>query len=137
MMRWTAGLIGSVMSARPADVTICSNQRCWRNRARLLSGSGVVPGPSRNQACDERAEQGFAASARAVHELEEAEIKRQLVLRDAPVRAKPRAQQRPKPLHRVDVHLAEPVAVLVAGILASGVADRLVLVQFCAGGGAQ
>ncbi len=91
---------------------------------RLLSGSGVVPGPSRNQACDEGAEQGFAASTRVVHELEEAEVERQLVLRDAAVRAEPGAQQRPKSFHRVDVDLAEPVAVLVAGILASGVADR-------------
>ena len=33
MMRWMAGLIGSVMSALPAEVTIRSNQRCWRNRA--------------------------------------------------------------------------------------------------------
>jgi len=85
-----------------------------------------MPGPSRNQACDERAEQGFAASASVMHELEEAEIEGQLVLREAPVRAQPGAQQGPKAFHRVDVDLAEAVAVLVAGILASGVADRLV-----------
>ncbi len=30
--------------------------------------------------------------------------------------------------HRVDVHLAEPVPVLVAGILAAGVADRFMFV---------
>ncbi len=65
---------------------------------RLLSGSGVVTGTSRDQGCDERTEQGFAASARVVHELEEAEIERQLVLRDAPMRAQSRAQQRPKSL---------------------------------------
>ncbi len=57
------------------------------NPVGLLSGSGVVPDPSRNQACDERAEQGFAAPARVVHELEEAEVVRQLVLRDTAVRA--------------------------------------------------
>jgi len=39
--------------------------------------------PSRNQACDKGAEQGFAASAGVVHDLEEAEIEWQLVLRDA------------------------------------------------------
>ncbi len=61
-----------------------------------------------------------------MHELEEAEIKRQLVLRDAPVRAQPGAQQRPETLDRVDMDLAEPAPVLVAGILAAGVADRLV-----------
>ena len=59
-----------------------------------------------------------------MHELEEAEVQRQLLLRDSPVGPQPRSQQRPEPLHRVDVHLAEPVAVLVAGVLAVGVADR-------------
>jgi len=77
----------------------------------LLSGSGVVPGPSRHQACDKGAEQGLAASACVVHELEEAEIERQLVLREAPVRAQPGAQQRPKAFHGVDVDLAEAVPV--------------------------
>jgi len=89
-------------------------------------GFGVVPGPSRNQACDEGAEQGFSASASVVHELEEAEIERQLVLRDAAVRAKPGAQQRPEAFDRIDVNLAKAVAVLVTGVLAAPMADRLV-----------
>jgi len=57
----------------------------------LLLGFGVVVNSSRNQACDEGSEQGFAASAGVVHELEEAEVKRQLVLRDASVRSQPGA----------------------------------------------
>ncbi len=77
----------------------------------LLSGAGVVAGMSRDQARDEGAEQGFAAPARVVHDLEEAEVERQLLLREAPMRAQPGAQQRPEPLHRVDVDFAEPVAV--------------------------
>ncbi len=44
---------------------------------------------SRDQAGDQGTEQGFAAPASVVHELEEAEVKRQLVLRDAAVRAQP------------------------------------------------
>jgi len=72
---------------------------------------------------DEGAKQGFAASPSIVHELEEAEIKRQLVLRDAPVRSQPGAQQRSESFHGVDVDLAKPVPVLV-----TGVADRFVLV---------
>src|SRR3982751_1324115 len=79
---------------------------------------------SRNQACDKGAEQGSPTPARVVHELEEAEIERQLVLRDAPVWAEPGAQQRPEPFHGVDVHLAEPVPVLVAGVFAASVADQ-------------
>src|SRR5215212_7097921 len=81
-----------------------------------------------DQGGDEGSEQGFAASACVVHELEEAEIERQLVLRDAAVRAQPGAQQRAEALDGVDVHLAEAVAVLIARILAAPVADRLVLV---------
>jgi len=65
---------------------------------RLLSGSGVVAGTSRDQAGDEGAKQGFATSPSIVHELEEAEVERQLVLRDAPMRAQPGAQQRPEAL---------------------------------------
>ena len=76
--------------------------------------------PSRH----ERAEQGLATSARVVHELEEAEVKRQLVLRDAAVRAQPGAQQRPEPLNGVDVDLAEAVAVFVAGMFAAPVSPR-------------
>src|SRR3954465_4215348 len=42
------------------------------------------------------------------------------------MRAKPGVQQGPRPLHRVDVDLAEAVAILVAGVLATCVADGLV-----------
>jgi len=94
----------------------------------LLSGSGVVAGVLRDQARDEGAEQGFAVSPSIVYEMEEAEVERQLVLREAPVRAQAGAQQRPEPFHRVDVHLAKAVAILVAGILSASVADRLVSV---------
>jgi len=94
----------------------------------LLLGSGVVLGPSRDQAGDEGTEQGFATAARVVHELEEAEIERQLVLRDAPVRSQPGAQQRPEAFHGVHMDLAEAVPVLITGILALPMADGLVLV---------
>src|SRR3954466_11749986 len=88
-------------------------------------GGGAV---SRNQACDKGAEQGSPTPARVVHDLKEPEIERQLVLREAPVRAEPGAQQRPEPLDGVDVHLAEPVTIFVARILAPGMADRFVLI---------
>ena len=91
-------------------------------------GSGVVLSSSRNQAGDKGAKQGFAASACVVHELEGAKIQGQPVLRDAPVRAEPRTQQGPKTFQGVDVDLAEPVPVLVAGVFAASMADRLVLV---------
>src|SRR4051812_39258675 len=83
-------------------------------------------GTSHDQSGDEGAQEGFAAAAGVVHELEEAEIQRQLLLRDAPVRAQPGAQQGPRALHGVDVDLAEAIAILVTGVLAPSVADRLV-----------
>ncbi len=79
-----------------------------------------MAGTSRDLAGDEDAEQGIAASPRVVHELEEAEVEWQLVLREAPVRAQPGAQQRPEAFHGVDVDLAEAIPVLVAGIRNSG-----------------
>ena len=78
----------------------------WK-QVRLLLGSGVLASLS-HQGCDEGAQEGFAAAPGVVHELEEAEIERQLLLRDAPVRAEPGAQQGPRPLHGVDVDLEKP-----------------------------
>ncbi len=95
----------------------------------LLGGSYWVSGwwrASCHESRNQGAEQGFAAAACVVHELEEAEVERQLVLRDAAVRAQPGAQQRPEALDGVDVDFAEAITVLVARILAAGVADRLV-----------
>src|SRR5262249_28631084 len=40
--------------------------------------------------------------------------------------AEPTPQQRPEPLQRVDVHLAEPVAVIIPGELTGGMTDGLV-----------
>src|SRR4051794_38383816 len=85
-------------------------------------------GTSRHQGGDKGSEQGFAAAAAVVHELEESEVERQLLLRDAPVRSQPGTQQGPGPLHGVDVDLAEAVAILVARVLPASVADRLVLI---------
>src|SRR3712207_6269952 len=107
--------------------------RLARTRSRfgqwLFSGSGVLVGsPSCHQGSDQFAEQGFTTTASIVNELEEAEIERQLFLRDAAVWPQPGAQQRPEPLERVNVHLAKAVAVLVARVLATSVTDGLVLV---------
>ena len=50
-----------------------------RKPAWLLSGSGVLAHLS-HQSCNEGAKEGFAAAPGVVHELEEAEIQRQLLL---------------------------------------------------------
>src|SRR5947209_6899785 len=85
-------------------------------------------GTSRHQGGDEFAEEGSASAPGVVHDLEEGEIERQLLLRDAAVRTQPGAQQGPDALGRVDVDLAEPVAIVVPGVLAPGVAHGLVAV---------
>src|SRR3954452_9789832 len=92
----------------------------------LLSGFRVVSIGSRDQASDQGPEQRLPAAPGVVDELEEAEIGGQLFLRDAPVRPQPGAQQRPQAFGRVDVDLAEAVAIVVPGILAPSVTDRLV-----------
>src|SRR3954470_6835397 len=83
---------------------------------------------SGHESRDEGAKEGFAAAPGVVHELEKAEIQRQLLLRDAPMWAEPGAQERPRPLHGVDVDLAEAVAILVARVLTMCMTDCLVLI---------
>jgi len=67
--------IASTMSFGPSGSSINAMTSAVPKLVRLLLGSGVV-GSSHNQAGDQGAEQGFAASVRIVHELEEAEVKR-------------------------------------------------------------
>src|SRR4051794_41672603 len=78
-----------------------------------------------DQTRDEGAEQSLAPAASVVDELEEAEVERQLLLRDAPVRAQPGAQQGPEALGGVDVDLPEAVPALRPWVLAAGVADPI------------
>jgi hypothetical protein len=63
----------------------------------VVAPSGIVEGSFRNPGCwmvgaschqggDKFAEEGFAAAAGVMHELEEVEIERQLLLRDAAMR---------------------------------------------------
>jgi hypothetical protein len=97
----------------------------------FVNGSCWVPGwwiVSSNNRRHEGAKQGLAALTGVVHELKETKIQRQLVLRDTPVRPQPGAQQRPEALNCIDMNFAQSIAIIVARILAMGVADRLVAV---------
>src|SRR5215211_2759083 len=76
------------------------------------TGSSGIPGCY--EEFDQRAQQGLAPPPDVVHELEEPQVQRQPLLRDPPVRPQPAPEQRPEPLQRVDVHLAETIAVVVA-----------------------
>src|SRR3954471_24908323 len=79
--------------------------------------SSGVSGSWPNHELDQGLEKRLAPLPHVVHELEEAQVQRQLLLRDPPMRTKPGAQQRPEALQGVDVDLAEPIAVLIAGEL--------------------
>src|SRR4051812_19624849 len=75
----------AVVVNRPACLLIAVPARDalalrFGNPGWLLSGFRVVTGTSGDEAGDEGTEESFAPAARVVHELEEAEIERQLVL---------------------------------------------------------
>src|SRR4051794_23083475 len=84
-------------------------------------GSSGIPGCY--EELDQRPQQRLAPPPDVVHELEEPQVQRQPLLRDPPMRAEPAPQQRPEAFERVDVHLAEPVPVVIPGELPGGMAD--------------
>src|SRR5271166_2895148 len=80
------------------------------------------------QLADQRTQQPLAARPDFMNELKEPQVQRQTFLGNSPVGAEPRTQQRPEPFERIDMDLAEPIPVVVPGVLARGMADRLVVV---------
>ena len=70
------------------DLFTQSSKALW-----LLSGSGVLSASLCDQAGEKCLKKGSATPACVVDELEEAEIARQLVLRDTSMRTEPRPQQ--------------------------------------------
>ena len=76
----------------------------------------------------EGVEESLAAIFGVVNELEEAEVEGKALLGDAAVRPEPGAQQGPEAVEGVDVNLVEAVAVFIACLLPSAVADGLVRV---------
>src|SRR4051812_45833650 len=93
---WTVPLLAHYLATREG---IPISTRTLRRRLHeadyrwtLLLGSGVTARMSGHESRDEGAKEGFAAAPGVVHELEKAEIQRQLLLRDAPMWAEPGAQ---------------------------------------------
>ena len=60
-----------------------------------------------------------------MHELKEAQVERQFLLRDSPMRPQPGTQQGPEALGGIDMNLIEAISVLVAGLFASAMAHRV------------
>src|SRR5271167_4647859 len=91
-----------------------------------LVGSSCVSGGWREQQFNQRTQQCFAPFSNIVNELKEPQVKRQFLLRNPPVRSKPRPQQGPKALNRVDMDFAESIPILVAGELPGRVTHGVV-----------
>src|SRR5208337_806218 len=102
-----------------------SRTMCGRLAAMPL-GSSCVSGGWREQQFNQRTQQCFAPFSNIVNELKEPQVKRQFLLRNPPVRSKPRPQQGPKALNRVDMDFAESIPILVAGELPGRVTHGVV-----------
>ena len=63
-----------------------------------------------------------------MHELKEGQVQRQLLLGNPTMGSQPGAQQRPKALHRIDMHLVKAVPIVIPRIFSPTVADRLVAI---------
>ena len=124
-----AGQVGGFQlhSRSPEEIVLRRPNTCW-DPGGFDERSSCVSGTWPDQQFDQRAEQRLAPLPDVVHELEEAQVQRQLLLRDPSMGTQPRPQQRPEALHRVDVDLAEPVAVIVPGELPGRMADALMCV---------
>src|SRR3954465_2578274 len=104
-----------MMAVTPSPCRVCvTTQR----------GSSAVSGGRLQEQSDQGPEQGLPPPPHVVHELEEPQVERQLLLRDPAMRPQPAPQQRPEALHGVDVHLAGPIPVVVTGELPRRMADR-------------
>ena len=81
---------------------------------RIREGSFGVSRSYQNR--QERGQQRLASATNIMHELKEGQIRWQLFLREAPMGAKPRAQQGPEAFQRVDMDLMKPIAIFVTGV---------------------
>ena len=80
-----------------------------------------------DQQRQEGAEQAFTSDANIMHELKEAQVQRQLLLREAAMRSQPGTEQRPKALHRVDMNFMEAIPVLVTGVFTPAMTHRMMI----------
>src|SRR5512139_3171370 len=77
------------------------------------------------QSVQERPQQGPTTAPNVMHELKESQVNWQFFLGDAPMRAQPRTQQRPKAFQGVDMDLMETVTILITGVFSLAVAHAL------------
>ena len=75
--------------------------------------------------------QRFASLSGVVHKLKETQVKREFLLGNAPMGAKPTPQQRPEALHRIHMDFTKAVSIFIAGVLALSMVHTLMLVSPC------
>ena len=64
-----------------------------------------------------------------MHKFEEAQVEREFLLRNTPMRTKPTAQQRPEALHRIHMYFTKSVAIFISGEFTPSMIDTLMLVS--------
>ena len=69
----------------------------------------------------------MTTNPRVIHELKEAQVEGQFLLRDSPMGSQPRTQQGPEALHRVDMNLIETLPVFIAGVFTPAMADGVMI----------
>ncbi len=63
-----------------------------------------------------------------MNKLEKTQVERQLLLRNPPVRAQPRTQERPQAFDRIDMDFVKAIAIFISGIFPLTVIDCLVAI---------
>ena len=63
-----------------------------------------------------------------MHKLEEPQVEREFLLRDAPMWTQPAPQERPEPLHGIHMHFTQAVAIFISGKLAPSMVDTLMTI---------
>ena len=63
-----------------------------------------------------------------MHKLEEPQVEREFLLRDAPMWTQPAPQERPEPLYGIHMHFTKAVAIFISGKLAPSMVDTLMTI---------
>jgi hypothetical protein len=82
----------------------------------------------REQELKQASQQCFATLSHIVNTLKKPQIERQIVLRDAAMRPKPRPEQGPKAFHGIDMHCVKALPVVIPSVFPLAMPDALRLV---------
>src|SRR5918992_5249731 len=103
---------------------LCERNAVESNPVRLMLDSRVLC----DQQLNERRKQCFASFSDIVHKLEETEVEREFLLRNAPMRTKPTPQERPEALHGIHMHFTQAIAIFISGVLAPSMVHALMAI---------